>query len=275
MIFLSLSRYFRIVIPDSNLRNVPVPFNAKPFVSSGGRRVARVGTYDPYNLTDKPTDPRNDPFSVYTIGILPLIPGSFILTVLDRDTPSEVRAIILKATITDIFRVGPHFLTYLVMNLEKRAILKRAEAIKLGYASLALADTSSEEAAMADLDIKFEKLRLAMIMEQVVEAFPVEIRTLESEGRIADIVDLFASCPSISYNQAHLITATFIWNYEFQVSSRSPPPGTEPDDGWYQSKEGVEAASNAVLGAKFVGNWLDCGREFGLAFGRWFHLSAR
>lgn len=271
-----LMHFSRLQLNPIEVEEVPVPFDGRGFEVSDSGRVVYSGA--PLSESHPTTADLSE--SLEPLGILPVVPGGLYMSWMSPHTTPEQRTKILTATMGDIFRVGPHFALYNGISLERKSLELRFLATSLGYRNVYPEGFNGSE------QIRKEVLRLRSLMKEVVDALPKEIRAMESEGRIGDLMNLLGRCPTFNegtmFNIAYLYVSfrrgwrvvptqprlietpifpfsSQLWNYEFQASMRSPPPNTEPEFSWYESPDGSEAGTYCILAARFIGKMLENG----------------
>ncbi len=146
----------------------------------------------------KEFDDPDEPAVLEPLRILPVVPGGLYLSWMSPRTTSEQRSKILTATMGDIFRVGAHFALYNALALERKTVEVRHLAVSMGFANV------YPEAYCGSEQIRDEVLRLRGLMKETVEALPIEIRNMESKGRVRDLMDLIGRCPT--FNDGNMLT---------------------------------------------------------------------
>ncbi|KAI9003001.1 hypothetical protein DFJ74DRAFT_695526 [Hyaloraphidium curvatum] len=108
----------------------------------------------------------------------------------DPATDAHPRALILRATVTDMFRVGNHFLSCVHNNLIGLLTALRSRVRAAGFPNI------YPEACLADPSVRAEMDRLSALLEEVAAAYPPEMSAAIADGSIGEMVGMFESCPS-------------------------------------------------------------------------------
>jgi hypothetical protein len=178
--------------------------------------------------------------------INPVVPWDSFVVAFETDTEPKLRAKIFKATITDSFRVGPHFLSQCCVELHLRTVNLRYRAKELGYWNL------YPDAFEKAPEFRAENLRLRQLGKEIWEALPAEILKWETEN-VEKLLTFTHTSPAWTEYSLPLLQL-FTSAYDLQIAWRSPPPETDPAEEWYQSTDGIEAGSYCLLMARFLKN---------------------
>lgn len=196
--------------------------------------------------------------------ILPVVPMSVLASMISTEMAAEDRRRLLTVLVSDVFRVGPHFILATISLLEHKTIELRARARALGFARL------YPDAFEAQEELRSEVIHLRQVMKDLIDHMPKELVEMEAEGRLDRMRRLGRTSPL--FDEVTPVFTVFLWNYDYQTTARSPPPNIEPDPEWYESTDGIEAGSYAVLGARFLDRLLDTGYDVNsFIMFRWVH----
>ena len=223
----------------------PIPFDGRGFEPSRYRRARQTDELD--------------------FVMNPVVPWDSFVIAMEPHAEPELRAKIFRATITDSFRVGPHFLGQCSIDLGLRAISLRYQAKEMGFHNL-YPDAFNRSPAL-----RAENLRLRQLGREVWDALPPELLKWEAEGQVQKLMSFTQTCPTwTEYSLPMLLIITSV--YDLQTALRTPPPGTDPAEDWYQSKDGIEAGSYCLLLARFLRHLLDAGYDVNSHLTvRWIH----
>lgn len=133
-----------------------------------------------------------------------MVPGGLYLSWMSPRTTLEQRSKILTATMGDIFRVGAHFALYNAIVLERKMVEVRHLAVSMGFANV------YPEAFHGSDHIRDEVVRLRGLMKEAIEALPVDIRNMESQGRIRELMDLVGRCPTFNEGTMLALLSVFV-----------------------------------------------------------------
>lgn len=206
----------------------------------------------PFSITDHEIACVPIAFDAANGGLLPIVGAEVVLALLNPETGAERRREILREMVGGILETGPHFLAGVQLLIEKRTIeLRRRAAAELGFSDLY---------AARGTEVGMEATRLTGVLQEAVDALPLQIRDLEASGRISDLLALLRACPAIPESMVHLTSAAMLWNNQHQACIRSPALGIEPDDddGWWTG-DGAEAGGFAVRGARYLASLINAG----------------
>ncbi|KAI9006520.1 hypothetical protein DFJ74DRAFT_773803 [Hyaloraphidium curvatum] len=212
--------------PD--VAHVPVPFDAK-------------------HLGDGSFDGRPPVYLNPVVSI-----GSFS-TWCQPATNAAARSLILRATITDAFRVGTHFLFTVHHDVLSLTAALRERARAAGYGRL------YPDACLADPGVRAEMERLRALLDEAYAALPPEMLEMAEQGRVAELLEAHQTGPVFA--ESPPIAAWMIFYFEYQATLFAPSPDAEPPRGWQAHCDGIRSGAAAVLAARFLRGLLDAGQD--------------
>lgn len=187
------------------------------------------------------------------IHIVPVMPMGHALLWLSPLTTPDQRQAILAATVTDCFRIGPHFVIFTLYELERILMELRLASQSAGFLSL------YPHAVARSPEIAAELQHIKELQWALYAALPKEIREAERNLDIERMYEATIDCPQ--WISSLSFAGIFLWLYDSIAGTITPPPEMEPGTDWYLSPDGTEAAKVAVLGARLIQSLLDSGCE--------------
>jgi len=143
--------------------HMPVPFDIRGFEGHESVLDTNFGSRTPSQILD---------FVEHMSGpkLVAAVPYAAAFAWMEPSATPEQRHAILVATVKDSFRVGPHFVTAYLFEIERNIVQLRFKARELG-----LVVRFCPEAWNSSLELRAEISRMGLLMAELINALPDEI----------------------------------------------------------------------------------------------------